>query len=82
LFCLQQDLITRGICTEPDAVEIVNKKFIPIVSEQQQKFEKKLESFDVSRPKYGGIPKAHPRSQASSTVALDLLTSCTPNKPQ
>jgi len=47
-FSSQQDLVTRGICTETEATEIVNEKCIPLVGEQQRKFEKTLESFDVS----------------------------------
>ena len=46
-FC-QQDLVNRGICTEAEATELVDKKLIPLVGEQQRKFEKMLESFDVS----------------------------------
>jgi len=40
--------VNRGICTEAEATEFVNKKFMPMIGEQQQKFEKTLESFDVS----------------------------------
>lgn len=48
LSCWQQDLVNRGTCTEAEATEIVNKKCVPIVGEQQRKFEKMLESLDVS----------------------------------
>ena len=46
--CCQQDLVNRGVCTEAEATELVNKKLMPLVGEQQRKFEKMLESFDVS----------------------------------
>ena len=46
--CCQQDLVNRGICTEAEATELVNNKFMPAVGDQQRKFEKMLESFDVS----------------------------------
>jgi len=48
LYCFQQGLVSRGICSEAEATDIVNKKCVPVVGEQQRKFEKMLESFDVS----------------------------------
>jgi len=48
VFYVQQDLMSRNVCTETEATEIVNKNCIPLVGEQQRKFEKTLESFDVS----------------------------------
>ena len=44
----QEDLIKRRVCSEAEADEIVNGRFLPQVSEQQAIFEKKLEALDVS----------------------------------
>ena len=41
-------MVNRGVCTEAEVTEIVDNKLLPLVAEQQQKFEKELESFDVS----------------------------------
>ena len=48
-FYFQQDLVNRGVCIEAGASEIANNKCIPLVIEQQRKFESMLESFDVSQ---------------------------------
>ena len=37
----------RGACTELEATEVANNKCVPLVVEQQRKFESMLESFDV-----------------------------------
>ena len=42
-------MVNRGVCTEAEATEIANNKYVPLVVEQQRKFESMLESFDVSQ---------------------------------
>ena len=40
--------MSRGICTDAKAKEVVHEQCLPLVGEQQTKFEKALEEMDVS----------------------------------
>ena len=66
---LQKDLIRRSVCSEAEADEIVNDRFLPLVSEQQTIFEKKLEALDVSND---DVPTSH----SKSAFKYSLLISC------